>query len=606
MRPAFVLVFILILSAITFADFRQITKSEKLILNPKQVTEAKFRLVSSGTLATSGSIDRLNLTLNIPQDGVEDIKVTADSWKYVTDKFGNRLVLLEWKNPRGIVQYRVEITVTSRASMLLQEKTIASDPMYLKENDQVRFTPELRKIAFPFERSLKRAAELAIWVNNYIYYDLGLVGELKPSDWVYENRRGVCVEYANLLSALLKISGIPTRYVVGYAYSSVEDRLIGHTWVEILAADGSWIPLDPTWLEAGYMDATHIKTAVGDNANQTGNVLTYAGKGEIKVAWDRNEDEIELLSYKLANVTGISLSANNIATNQYGIAKAVVSPASCTIEDINITACVDQNRQTLFNIPDKERSEWICSQKAVYWVYSASSQLKQQFVYTCPISVYDQTGSQAKADVEISGKGFVEDVEISGPGTAAVKDSFVLLALAKDDFVFFSPKIGESKSRTWNISLNAPGTYRFYLYSNGALATKDVEVVEKKEFSITASTQKNVTLNGSFILSVVAENLLDKQKSAKIRVDFDDEIVERQLAFGPKESKTLEFNITATKTGTRKISVAALSDAISSYTTSMFVYEEKMEEKSITETILDAITGFFSAITGFILSLLPK
>ena len=145
--------------------------------------------------------------------------------------------------------------------MLPQEKAIGFDATYLKENDQVRFTPELRKTAFPFERSLKRAAELAIWVNNYIYYDLGLVGELKPSDWVYENRRGVCVEYANLLSALLKISGIPTRYVVGYAYSSVESKLIGHAWVEILASDGSWIPLDPTWLEAGYLDVNALVPA---------------------------------------------------------------------------------------------------------------------------------------------------------------------------------------------------------------------------------------------------------------------------------------------------------------------------------------------------------
>lgn len=604
MRAAFILIFILILSSVTFAEFRQITKSEKIILNPKQVTEARFRIALSGTLATLGNIEHINLTLNIPQEGVEDIKVTADAWGYVTDGFGNRLLLLEWRNPSGVVQYRVETTVTNKAKTLAQDKAIASNPAYLKENDQIRFTPELRKIAFPFEKSLRRAAELTAWVHDYLNYDLSLVGELKPSDWVYENKRGVCVEYANLLSALLKISGIPTRYIVGYAYSTVENKLIGHTWVEILT-DGGWVPLDATWLQAGYLDATHIKTAVREDANQT-EKLTYSGKGDINVVWDRNEDEIELLSHKVANVTDISLSANDIAANAYGLAKAVIRAESCTITEINITSCVGTDRKPTLDILEAERKEWVCPEKDVYWVYNAA-ELKKGFLYTCPINAYDQTGSQSKAEIEISGEKIPGNIEISGPDTAAINENFVLLALAKDNFVFFSPKLGSSQSRTWNLSLNAPGKHKFYLYSNGALAIKEVEVMEKKGFSIIATTQRNVTFNGSFILSVTAENLLVKEKTARIRIDFDDEVIERQLTFAPKEAKTIEFNITAAKEGVRKISAAALSDTISSYTTSISVYEEKKPApQSIIDAILSAIAGIYTAIAAFIAGLLPK
>lgn len=596
MRVAFVLMFILIFSSATFADFRQATKSEKIVLNPKQVAEARFRIALSGSLSAEGNIDYANLTLGIPQEGVEDVKVTADSWRYVNDDFGNRLVLMEWKNPRGVIQYRVETIATNKARET-QEKPIASNPSYLKENDQIRFTPALRSMAFPFERSMRRAAELTTWVHNYVNYDLSLVSQLKPSDWVYENRRGVCVEYANLLVALLKISGIPTRYIVGYAYSTVEQKLIGHTWVEILSTDGTWIPLDPTWLEAGYLDATHVKTAVREDANQT-EKLAYSGNGKINIAWNRNEDEIELLSYRAANVTDISLAANGIATNEYGLAKATISAKSCTIADVNMTSCTGESGRIL-NIFEAERKEWLCTDKNIYWVYNASP-LKAGFVYTCPLAVYDQTGSNAKTEIKISGNKAAEEIRISGPDTATIKENFVLLASAKGAFVFFSPKLGESKNSAWNITLAAAGSHRFYLYSNGALATKDVTIVEKKEFSVTAIAPKNVTLNGTFILYVTAENLLDK-KTAKIGVDFDDEIIEKELTFAPRETKTIEFNITAAKTGVRKISAAALSDTISSYSTSILVYSEPSDD-----SILSAIIHFFSAIAAFLASLLPK
>lgn len=605
MRLAFVLVFVLILSQVTLADFRQATRSEKIILNPKQVTQATFKIVLSGSLATSGKIDYVNLTLSIPQQGVEDIKVTADSWRYISDDFGNKLVLLEWKNPGLAVLYRVETTVTNKAHMLAQEKSIGTDPAYLRENDQVRFTAELRKIAFPFEKSLKRAAELTTWVNNYLDYDLSLVGQLKPSDWVYENRRGVCVEYANLLSSLLKISGIPTRYVVGYAYSAVEKKLIGHTWVEVLA-DNEWVPLDATWLEAGYLDATHIKTAVREDANLT-EKLTYKGTGEINIIWNHYEDEIELLSYKTSNITDISLSANDISSNGYGLARAKITSESCTIADLNITSCVDEGRRYLLNMLDKERQEWVCPAKQTYWAYSAA-QLKKGFLYTCPISVYDRTGADAKADVKIQEETAIPEIEISGPDTVGAKDNFALIARSKDDFVFFSPKAGESKSRVWNLSLNAPGKYKFYLYSNGALATKEVEVTEQKGFSLSASLPSNVTLNGAFILSVSAENLLNKEQTANIRVDFDETSRERQLTFAPAEAKRIEFNITATKPGLRRITVVALSDSISSYSSSILVYSEELLAGgvSIIDSIIGAISGFFAAIAGFIAGLLPK
>ncbi len=586
MRISTVLVFVLFLSTLAFAE-----------LNPKRITEATFRITLSGSILVTGSIDSLNLSLYIPQEGVQNVSVTADSWEYAKDSHGNRIVVLSWKNPAGAVPYSVETLVTNKAKILASEAPIATNAAYLKENDQIRFTPELREAAFPYEKTLKRAAELTAWVHNYVHYDLSYVGLLKPSDWVYENRHGVCVEFANLLSALLRISGIPTRYVNGYAYSPVENKLIGHAWVELLLNDGTWVPLDPTWLQAGYVDATHIITSVGEDANQTQS-LSYSGRGSFDATWNRNEDKTELLDYTASDTVDISLSATDVPLNGHGLATAVIRTKSCTIAELNMTSCIGENGK-LLNIAQPERSEWVCGEKRVYWVYSVSAPLKDGFVYTCPLGVYDQSGSQEITNVAITKSLALSNTGITGPGTAAINERFVLYAAAESDFVFFSPQLGESRSNPWVISIDKPGAYVFYLFSNGTLAAKYVNVTDKKEFSVAAALQKNVTLNGTFMLLMMAENLMDTGKSAKIRIDFGDAATERQVSFSPREKKEMQFNMTASKTGLRSITVSAMSDTISSYTASITVYDDKSKSQSFVDSIISIVTGFFFAVAGF-------
>ncbi len=597
-------ILLLVFSYPLSAGFEQATKSEKITLNPKQVSEATFRIVQSGTLIPSGQVTSMNLTIHMPQEGVLNISVTAGSWKYSADEFGNKLLVLEWKNPSGAVTYAADITVKNTAKYPT-EKAVGSDPEYLRENDQIRFTPDIAKAAFPFEKTLKKAAELAEWVNEYVTYDLSMVSQLKPSDWVYENRRGVCVEYANLLSSMLKMSGIPTRYIVGYAYSAVESKLIGHTWVEVLASDGSWIPLDPTWLQAGYLDATHIKTANRLDAN-TSEKLAYTGFGNIDVSWKKNDDEITLLDYKLGNVTSISLSADNITFNENGIIKGVVKPNSCTIENINVSSCTTSSGSPLLNIEEPERKLWACGSTEVYWAFNAIS-LERGFSYTCPVSAYDQTGSSAKTDVSIKGTRTVSSATITGPETAGVNEPFALEAVTDGEFTFFSPELGKSSGKQWVLKLSK-GQYSFYLVSAGALSKKTVNVVEKREFSVSAAAPKNVTENGTFILSVSVENLANEKRNAIVRVDFE-ATLEKQIVLEPLGKSGVDFNLTAAKAGTRKISAAAIGNGIYSYSTSIVVLPKQKAASpvdSAVDSLTDVIVSFFKAILNFFIGLFPR
>src|SRR4030067_149194 len=106
MKAKIFLVFILVLIPAFAQEF-----------NAKAAEEITLKITQTGTLHITGPIDRVNLSLYIPQ---EDIK----------------------------------------------------------------------KMAFPFERSWNRIAELTVTVNDYIEYDISLVGKRYNSTWILENKKG--------------------------------------------------------------------------------------------------------------------------------------------------------------------------------------------------------------------------------------------------------------------------------------------------------------------------------------------------------------------------------------------------------------------------------
>jgi transglutaminase-like putative cysteine protease len=87
-----------------------------------------------------------------------------------------------------------------------------------------------------------------------------------PIDVALQARRGVCQDYAHVLTALVRPLGIPCRYVSGYLFHRVEDhdrsaQDASHAWVEALLPGLGWVGFDPTNnLLAGER---HIRTAVG-------------------------------------------------------------------------------------------------------------------------------------------------------------------------------------------------------------------------------------------------------------------------------------------------------------------------------------------------------
>jgi transglutaminase-like putative cysteine protease len=96
-------------------------------------------------------------------------------------------------------------------------------------------------------------------------YESGITEVNSPIEVALAERRGVCQDFAHIMTAIARAWGVPTRYVSGYLYhKGARDRSAAnatHAWVESYLPSLGWVGFDPT---NNIMAAErHIRAAVG-------------------------------------------------------------------------------------------------------------------------------------------------------------------------------------------------------------------------------------------------------------------------------------------------------------------------------------------------------
>ena len=115
-------------------------------------------------------------------------------------------------------------------------------------------------------------------VNNFTY-DKELAatvqsGYLPDVDKVLEAKKGICFDYAAVMSAMLRSQNIPCKLVVGYAgtvyHAWVNVYIEGTGWIaNAIFFDGeNWTLMDPTFASSGHSSASIMKY-IGDGSNYT-------------------------------------------------------------------------------------------------------------------------------------------------------------------------------------------------------------------------------------------------------------------------------------------------------------------------------------------------
>jgi len=131
---------------------------------------------------------------------------------------------------------------------------------------------QLREYAAPSfgdtQPLLVGALDLMRRIHADFVYDTKSTDVSTPLAIAYEQRRGVCQDYAHVAIGALRALGLPALYVSGYLLSSPlsgQARMIGadasHAWVRVWCPVHGWVDYDPT--NDQLVSSGHVTLAIG-------------------------------------------------------------------------------------------------------------------------------------------------------------------------------------------------------------------------------------------------------------------------------------------------------------------------------------------------------
>lgn len=149
-------------------------------------------------------------------------------------------------------------------------------PSYLIESND----PGIVKVAQTLKGSTQK--ETVDNVFNYLQknmkYNIGT--KLMGAKDVLKIKQGKCMDYSNLMIALLRANNVPARYVAG---NMIVDGYSSHAWVEVYYDQYGWVVYDPTIMAmaTSYKDAQgNVRTSkpVIDPSNSHGRRYVASAK----------------------------------------------------------------------------------------------------------------------------------------------------------------------------------------------------------------------------------------------------------------------------------------------------------------------------------------
>lgn len=114
----------------------------------------------------------------------------------------------------------------------------------------------------------KIALELCEYIYTNFKYIQGITQVDSKLDHVWELKAGVCQDFTNILLQMVRMLGIPGRYVSGYICpnnDSSRGEGATHAWIEVYIPFYGWLGIDPT--NNAIANKYHVKLAVGRDYN---------------------------------------------------------------------------------------------------------------------------------------------------------------------------------------------------------------------------------------------------------------------------------------------------------------------------------------------------
>lgn len=252
--------------------------------------------VASGELVMEN--DKVIIDYSNTEDGYTMVRFLADTQrrlkvqiKGATTTYTYNLPKEDWavfplSDGNGTYQFKVFENVTGSSYSLVgaaEQDVVLADEFapFLRPNQFVDYSASSKavEIAWELTKEIDHPLEKVEVIYNFVVkeltYDMEKARTVKSGyipvlDSVLEEKKGICFDYAALMTGMLRSQGIPCKMVFGYTGGAY------HAWISVWTEDTGWVDgviffdgvawqrLDPTF--ASY-------------DNQSDKIMKYIGNG---------------------------------------------------------------------------------------------------------------------------------------------------------------------------------------------------------------------------------------------------------------------------------------------------------------------------------------
>ena len=218
-----------------------------------------------------------------------DVRPVAAISEY-RDSFGNLAHSIDIQPPHtelvissASVVERLALPVQAAPRITVRDY-LADDSARMKEYGEflnpsryVPFSDRLRRFFWSVRPQISEditayTERMILYVRSQFAYDGATTNVHSTVDDILSSGGGVCQDFAHLSIGLLRLAGIPARYVSGYLApdprrkaNSAPRELASHAWIEALLPGTNWTGFDPTHRTRTMI--RHIRVAVGRDYN---------------------------------------------------------------------------------------------------------------------------------------------------------------------------------------------------------------------------------------------------------------------------------------------------------------------------------------------------
>ncbi len=174
-------------------------------------------------------------------------------------------------------KYATEMTLSLDVTMTDAFGPYLRPNVFVDYNKKTKVVKKAAKLTKKCKTDLAKVKKVYNYVIKNFKYDKKLAASVETGyipnlNKVYSRKKGICFDYAAVMTAMLRSQGIPTKLVVGYtgnayhAWINVYSKKTGKIMKMIRFKKGKWKLMDPTFASTSKSSTTIMKY-IGNGKN---------------------------------------------------------------------------------------------------------------------------------------------------------------------------------------------------------------------------------------------------------------------------------------------------------------------------------------------------